>query len=92
MTDFSEKVEKTHIAYIHETLGQSVARDLSTALTFLALWSFGHFVGSPALEWIGVLLGLLILFGRLISLAKSAIDKRMTPDEARAWLDERFPR
>lgn len=92
MTDFSEKVAKTHIAYIHETWGQSVARDLSTVLIFLALWSFGHFVGSAALEWIGILLGLLILFSRLTALLKKNTDNRMTPDEARAWLDERFPK
>jgi len=91
MDDYSEIADKTHVALIHETLGQSLARDTSTVFTFIALWSFGWFVGSPALEWIGVILGMFFTFFRALVLFKGTMDKRMTPDEARAWLDRNFP-
>jgi hypothetical protein len=90
-TTFASKVHETHIAYIHETWGQSFARDLTTVMTFIAFWSFGYFVGSAALEWVGVLLGGLLFVMRVTALLKRTTDSRMTPDEARAWLDKNFP-
>lgn len=91
MADLSYKLEKTHVAYIHETIGQSIARDLGTVAIFIVLWSFGYFIGSPALEWVGVLIGGMVVFGRAVAMLKGNLDRRMTPDQAREWLDEHFP-
>lgn len=91
MTDFADRATKTHVAYICETWGQSAARDLTTVACFVGLWSLGYFVGSAALEWVGVLLGGLVLFARILSVFKRSVDTRMTPAQARAWLDKHFP-
>mgnify|MGYP000044169705 CR=1 FL=1 len=91
MTSFSEKSEKTHIALIHETWRESAARDLTTAAIFLGLWSVGHFAGSAALEWVGVFFGGLSILARVLAVFKRSVDTRMTPDEAREWLDTKFP-
>lgn len=92
MTDYSELTKKTHIALITESWRESFARDLTTASTFVLLWSIGHFADSAALEWVGVSLGFMMLFTRLLGLLKTNMDNRMTPDEARAWLDKHFPK
>jgi len=89
---FSNKMDKTHIAYIHETWRESFARDFGTVASFLALWSAGHFAESAALEWVGVVLGCLFLFGRGVHILRKTMDRRMTPDQARAWLDKNFPK
>lgn len=89
---YSDKIDKTHIAYIHETWRESLARDLGTVATFLALWSVGHFAESAALEWVGVFFGALFLFVRALRIFKKTVDTRMTPDQARAWLDAKFPK
>lgn len=91
MTDYSDKVAKTHVAYITESWVQSAARDLTTGAMFLFLWSVGHFADSAALEWVGVTFGGMFLFLRALAVFKGAMDNRMTPDEAREWLDKRFP-
>ncbi len=91
MDDFADKMEKTHIVLLHETWEQSAASDLITLATFVALWSLGYFADSAALEWIGVLLGLVFLWLRVMRFLKRSTANRMTPDQARAWLDRRFP-
>lgn len=80
------------MAYIIENWRQSAARDMTTAAIFLFLWSIGHFANSSALEWIGVVLGGLFTFVRVLAVMRGAMESRMTPDEARAWLDKNFPR
>ena len=89
--EWTDKAGKTHIFYLHETVGQSYARDAGTFTLILALWSIGHFAQSGALEWIGVLLALLVICGRLVAILKKSAKQRMTPAEARKWLDENFP-
>lgn len=88
---YSDEIQKTHVALIHETWRQSLARDLSTVATFLFLWSIGYMAGSSALEWVGAVLGCLILVSRAVALLKDMMDKRMTPQEAREWLNRNFP-
>ena len=51
----------------------------------------GHFAESAALEWAGVTIASLFVFVRMLAIFKGAMDKRMTPEQARKWLDERFP-
>jgi hypothetical protein len=46
--EYAEKGKKTHVALITETWRQSAARDLTTFVTFVALWSVGHWAGNPA--------------------------------------------
>lgn len=89
--NYSDMSGKTHVALIHETWRESAARDLTTVAVFVMLWLLGHFANSAALEWVGVLFGLVFLFIRVLNFFKGTMDKRMTPDEARAWLDEKFP-
>jgi len=90
--NYSDLSDKTHVALIHETWRQSVARDLSTVFTFILLWSFGHYVESAALEWAGIIVGIMCLFARVLVASKRTLDKRMTPDQAREWLDAKFPK
>lgn len=89
---FSDKRDKTHIALIHETWRESFARDLGTVAAFLLLWSVGHYAESAALEWVGIVLGFMLLIVRAAQYLKRTVDRRMTPDQARAWLDENFPK
>jgi hypothetical protein len=89
--DFSEKVKFTHVALIHETWRESAARDLTTIVCFLLLWSVGHWASSAALEWVGVAIGGLFLFTRCCVYLKKSVDTRMTPKQARLWLDFNFP-
>ena len=82
--------DKPRIILVRERLGESIASDLWTAMTIGGLWSLGYFMGSPALEWVGAIMGLLLIVGRAASKV-SGKDKFMTPDQARAWLDSEFP-
>lgn len=91
MSEFSDKVEKTHIAFIHETARESLARDLGTGTMIVALWSLGAYADSAALEWCGVAMGLILISIKATAKLKGRIDSRMTPDQARKWLDENFP-
>lgn len=81
----------TKIVLIHETWAESFLRDATTVAAFLFLWSVGHFTESPAMEWVGVVIGCGFLFARALALIDQKMKTRMTPDEARAWLDENFP-
>ena len=91
MTDYVEESKKTHVALIHESWKHSAANDLTTVAIFIGLWSFGYFVGSAALEWVGVFIAGFIIFARALGFFKRAVDKRMTPKQARLWLDANFP-
>ena len=93
MEDLSEKIEKTHVIMVTETWLESFARDFTTLAIFLAMWSVGYYAESPALQWAGVMLAMIVTFSRAMTLVKGKMqDSRMTPDEAREWLDRNFPR
>lgn len=89
--DWAEMMEKTHVVYLHETARESWARDAGTFVMIVALWSLGWFADSNALMWVGVLMGLVFIFFRAVYRARSALKTRMTPTEARAWLETHFP-
>lgn len=78
------------VILIRERLGESIASDLWTFMTIGGLWSLGYFAGSAALEWVGVIMGLVFIIGRGASKV-SGKSNFMTPDQARAWLDSEFP-
>lgn len=78
------------IILIHETWAEGAARDLTTFATVITFWSVGWFAESPALEWLGVACAVWFTFARAVRLLKKQ-KGGMTPDEARAWLDDAFP-
>lgn len=90
--DYGDKLKKTHVVYLHETVRESWARNMGTALTILALWSLGAYANSPALEWLGVFMAIILIGAKIVARIKGAVDSRMTPDQAREWLDQQFPK
>lgn len=78
-----------HIVIIHETVRESWSRDAGTFVMLLALWGVGRFFGSEALSSAGMLLGILWLI--VVGARDLSNTKRMTPAQARAWLDAKFP-
>lgn len=87
----TQKPEIPRIVLITETRREHIARDLSTVAIFILLWSLGHYAESAALEWAGVMCAFFILFHLAGELIRGQSKNSMTPDEARAWLDEEFP-
>lgn len=81
--------EETKVVLIRENWRESAARDVGTFVLIASLWSLGWYAGSSALEWIGVIFALVLILCRATTIFKK---RRMTPDEARAWLDREFPR
>ena len=82
--------EETKLILIHETIGESIARDIGTYATVVAFWTLGYFAGSPALEWVGVVFGILCIAGRGMALFVKKHRNRMSPAEAKAWLEQEF--
>lgn len=82
-------MKKTHIIYLHETFRESITRDIGTALTFVALAAFGYFIESASLEWAGIFIAGYITLSSTLSTLKG--ESKMTPGQAREWLDKNFP-
>jgi hypothetical protein len=89
--ELAELSKKTHVVLVHESLRESISRDISTAGIFLLLWSIGYFVGSAALEWIGIAIGGFITVSSALRYFRGNLKNRMTPAQAREWLDREFP-
>lgn len=73
-----------HVIIIHETVRESWARDVGTFFMLVGLWAVGHLLSGEALSSAAILLGILWMAAR-------PLKKTMTPDEARAWIDAKFP-
>ena len=86
-----EDLEKTHFVLLHETVRESWLRDLGSFCSVTALWSMGYFAESPALQWVGVILALVLIWSRAANKMRKTMKFRMTPDEARRFLDEQYP-
>lgn len=82
---------RPEVIFIYETVAQAMARDASVFVTIIALWSIGHWAGSAALEWVGVIIALLVVMARAVRFMERKTKGKMTPREARRWLDEHFP-
>jgi hypothetical protein len=86
MTNPDKNAEKVPtIQIVHETLFESIAKDVTTfGVLALMMW-FGYLMGSSAFQWI---MGT-VWFIALVSRASSAYKKaRMTIPEAREFLDK----
>lgn len=82
-------VESGTVVFIHESVAQSFVRDAVTVAMFVGAMLLARATGSSALEWVSALCIMIVLIGKA---AKIARDSEKTPDEARAWLDENFPK
>ena len=72
------------VMLLHETVWQSVARDITSAVMVVGLIGSGVWVGSTAMQWLGFILFWLVLLVR----ANSKI--RYTPQQAADYLKERY--
>src|SRR6056297_859698 len=87
----SEHIRNTHVLWLHESVAHSWASDFGSFATVVGMWSLGFFVGSTALEWAGAFLGMMMVVAKAMSFRDKQIKTRMTPSEAREWLDREFP-
>lgn len=72
--------ERTVIV-LHETPLQSWVRDASSVVMFITLIGIGVFLESNAMQWVGAILGFLVIIGKAANLSN-----KMTVSEARAHL------
>ena len=80
------------IIFIREKEGSLFVRRLGLVCIIVGFWSLGYYAGSPALEWAGVVFGIITVFAFAAAFHNSAKERgRMTAAEARAWLDQEFP-
>lgn len=75
----------TEVIVIRESLGESIAKDVSSVAALTAAVSLGVWLESSAMQWIGGVLWIIAIVSRLLRLLK---DNRMSIEEARAFLDE----
>lgn len=78
----SEK--KTEIILLHETALQSWIRDASSVVMFIALIGIGVYLDSSAMQWVGAILGFLVIIGKAINHQNNS---KMTIHQARERLD-----
>lgn len=75
----------TEVIIIRESLGESIAKDVASVAALTAAVSLGVWLESSAMQWIGGVLWIIAIVSRLLRLLK---DKRMSIEDARAFLDE----
>lgn len=73
------------VILIHETKLDSVVKDGTTFAMFVALIMIGVILDSAAMQWVGALIGFIVIVGRGARIAK---DNRFTVDAARKRLDQ----
>lgn len=78
-------MNKTEVIILHETAGQSWKRDTSTLVMFVSLIGIGVYLESPAMQWMGAIIGFITICSRSMRMIK---DNRMTIEQARALLDK----
>ncbi|MND62680.1 hypothetical protein D3C80_539710 [compost metagenome] len=77
------KAKPQQVIIIHETVLNSWMRDASTFALFLALIGIGILLQSVALQWVGAIIGFIVVGTRA-----SMIRKCFTIPDARKRLDE----
>ncbi|MFI3902563.1 hypothetical protein [Ochrobactrum sp. S1502_03] len=77
------KAKPQQVIIIHETVLKSWLRDASTFALFLALIGIGILLQSVALQWVGAIIGFIVVGTRA-----SMIRKCFTISDARKRLDE----
>lgn len=73
------------IIIVHETIKQSIIKDVATCALLIATIGVGVWIGSSALQWIAALLFIIVL------LARAATDRKgsfYSFADARAYLDK----
>jgi hypothetical protein len=79
------------IIMIHQTVFESWARDVFSFGTLIAvMWFNAAYCGGSA--WIYAIMGVCWMLWIIARSSKMSADGRKTPDEAREWLDRKFPR
>jgi hypothetical protein len=73
------------IMIIKESARESWLRDTSSVVSFIALIGIGIVLDSSAMQWVGAILGFIVILERSNRLFKS---NRFTIEEARKRLDE----
>lgn len=77
--------DKQTVIVLSETVLESWARDAGTFAMLVGLCSVGWFLDSQALQWIGGIMAMIAILGRVLGTAQKS---RMTIAQARAKLDE----
>lgn len=73
------------IMIIKESARESWLRDTSSVVSFVALIGIGIVLDSSAMQWVGAILGFIVILDRANRLFKN---NRFTIEEARKRLDE----
>ncbi len=77
--------KRPEVILLHETAGQSWRRDMSSVVGFVLLIGIGWLLDSSAMQWVGAILGFLVVGSNVARMSK---DTRMTIEQARKRLDE----
>ena len=77
--------KSNEVIILHETALQSWARGASSVVMFIALIGIGVYLDSSAMQWVGAILGFLVIIGKTISHQNRS---KMTVEQARKRLDE----
>lgn len=77
--------DKVPVIIVHESIANSWATDASTFAMFLALIGIGWALGSDAMQWVGGIIGFIMVASRA---ADKKTSRRFTIAEARAELDK----
>lgn len=75
----------TKIIILREAVWKSWARDLGTFLTFAGLISIGVFLDSAAMQWVGAILGFIVIACRSLAFFNN---QKVSVADARKLLDE----
>lgn len=79
--------DRTEVLYIHETLWQSIARDVSTFLMLASVIGLGWWMQSSAMQWAGFIMCALAILNRVGRVYKKS---KMSPQEAADRLYDQF--
>ncbi len=77
--------KQTEVILLHETALQSWLRDASSVAMFVGLIGIGVYLESSAMQWVGALVGFVVIIGKVARVGK---DNRFTISDARKRLDE----
>lgn len=78
---------KKHVEIIilHETTLGSWIRDASSLALFVSLIGIGVYLDSSAMQWLGAIVGFMVLVGKSINLSNKS---KVSFEEARRRIDE----
>lgn len=77
--------KETHFIVLRESIAQSWARDAGTFSLFAGLISLGVYVESGAMQWVGAIIGFMVVISRAAGFTKRS---EMTREQAIKFLQE----